>query len=211
MARVDVPLFQPIEMRIDGGVVRHQVQVLDSDVETFLLRVPPDALGEDSPTEVLMSYGHKNFFWEVPAEARAIYDHWWFVERPDELECRRYQRRAFVRIAFKSEQMVIPAAKDEEGAMPTPVTTTNLSAGGALVTSPMPLGAPGDDVTVFLSLPEQAPIPTTSRIVRVQERGRYGLQFRDMHEDAQEQVAHFIAKQIQQSLTRGHDITEHAG
>lgn len=207
MARVDVPLFQPLAMRIDGATVEHAAQVIDLDGETLLLRVPPAALGETTPEQVLLSYGHKNFFWEVPAPARAVYDHWWFVERPEEVDCRRFQRRTFVRIAYRSEQTVIPGG---EG-LPASVQTNDLSAGGALVTSQVPLGLPGDDLMVFLSLPEMAPIPTTSRIVRVQDRGRYGLQFRDLPQDAQEQVAHFVARQIQTKLTQGQDITHRVG
>ena len=207
MAKIDLPLFQPIAMRIDGGAVEHQAQVIDLDGETLLLRVPPSAISDESPETVFLSYGHKNFFWEVTAPARAVYDHWWFVERPDELDCRRFQRRTFVRIAYRSEQTVIPG---QEG-LPAAVTTSDLSVGGALVTSQVPLGLPGDDLMVFLSLPEMSPIPTTSRIVRVQDRGRYGLQFRDMPDDAQEQVAHFVARQIQQKLTRGQDITHTVG
>lgn len=206
MPRVDVPLFQPITMRVDGGDAEHAAQVLDLDTETLLLRVPPDLASDDTPSEVMLNFGHKGFFWEVQAEARAVYDHWWFVARPDENVCRRYQRRAFVRIAFKSDQTAIQ--NDREGGMPVPVTTNNLSAGGALVSSTVPLGLPGDDVMMYLALPEMAPIPATSRIVRVGDRGRYGLQFRDLETDTQEQVAQFVAREIQKNLTKGFDITE---
>lgn len=208
MAKIPVPLFQQVTLRIDDQAVEHFAQTLDVDGETLLLRVSPAACGDETPERVTLSYGHQNFFWEVTAEAKAVYDQWWFVDRPDELDCKRYQRRQFVRINYQTELLAVVAGED---GLPVTLETKNLSAGGCLATSETVIGERGEELMVFLSLPEMPPLATASEVVRVapdaQGRHRYGIRFKDLKDGDREQVAHFIAKQIQSKLTRGQDIT----
>lgn len=212
MAKIEVPVQKNVKLRVDDGEVEHIARILDLDAETIVLRVPQIALGDGSPERIVMSYGHANFQWEVPAVARAFYDGWWFVERPEEMDCRRFQRRRFVRIAYKAKMLAYRMPNgNTAGGEPVTLETANFSAGGCLASADGDLGVQGEPLMVFLSLPGQPAVPAMSEVVRVQEdaegRRKYGLNFRELEGDSQERVAHFIATEIQRSLQEGKDIT----
>jgi c-di-GMP-binding flagellar brake protein YcgR len=159
-----------------------------------------------------MTFGHANFQWEVPTIARAMYDGWWFVDRPDEMDCRRFQRRRFVRIAYKASMLAYPMANGTPLAdRPVTLETANFSAGGCLAATEGDLGAQGESLLVFLPIPGQAAVPAVSDVIRIQDdaqgRRKYGIHFRKLEAESQEQVAHFIASEIQRSLLEGTDIT----
>src|SRR5689334_10849328 len=108
MAKIELPVQKNVKLRVDDHEVEHIARILDFDADTIVLRVPEAAAGDDAPEQVLLSFGYRNFQWEVPATARAMYDGWWFVDRPDEMDCRRFQRRRFVRIAYKASILAYP-------------------------------------------------------------------------------------------------------
>lgn len=202
--KVEVPLGRDITMRLDERT-QYVVSVLDVDAETILVRVPPRLALDDGPSRATLAFGHQNLYWEVPTTLMATYGPWWFLERPEEEECRRIQRRAFVRIAFETRLLVARPGSDEA----VPLTTYNVSANGALASSKVDLGAPGTRLKAVLELPGYGQVSTAGQIVRVERNGssRYGIHFLGMAVPVQEQVAQFVALQIQQSLQRGRDIT----
>lgn len=210
MPRVELPIGYDVQLCLREGAPQHFVRVLDVNAETILLRVPPGLASDDvAPERVTLSYGYRNFAWEVPASALAVYDRWWFVERPEELACRRFQRRAFVRIAFETGIVVIPMGK---GVQPgVSVQTENLSANGCLVKTPHTLGAIGDPLMVRLNVPGLPQVSTISELVRVvgpeQDEPRYGIHFKGLKGVIQEQLAQFIADRIRGGLLQGQDIT----
>lgn len=213
MAKIDVPFQKNVKLRVDDSTAEYTARILDADAETIILRVPAEALGDDaSPERVVMTYGHANFQWEVPAIARAFYDGWWFVERPEEMDCRRFQRRRFVRIAYNTKLLAYRMPNGSAlGGSPVSLQTTNFSAGGCLASAEEEIGAQGEPLMVFLSLPGAPVVPALSEVVRLQDdaagRLKYGIHFRGLEEDTQEQVAHFVAQEIQKSLQAGKDIT----
>lgn len=202
--KVDLPLAREVAMRVDRGA-EHRVSVLDVDADTILVRVPPRLVVDEGPSRVTLAFGHHNMYWQVPTMVLAMYGAWWFLERPDEAACTKIQRRAFVRIAFETRVLVAPQGRDEAVAL----TTLNMSANGALAQGPDDLGAPGSRMTALIELPGQPTVSTSSQVVRVERNGvvRYGIHFFGMAQPMQEQLAQFVATQIQQSLKSGRDIT----
>lgn len=212
MAKIDVPFQKNVKLRVNDLPAEHSARILDADAETIILRVPEAALEDENPERVLLTYGHANFQWEVPAVAKAFYDGWWFVERPEEMDCRRFQRRRFVRISYKGTLLAYRMPNgNAAGGAPVTLELSNLSAGGCLASTDSELGFRGEPLMVFLPVPGQTTVPAVSEVVRVQEdaagRRKYGIHFRELGAEAQEQVAHFVAQEITRSLQEGKDIT----
>ncbi|HEY9721038.1 MAG TPA: PilZ domain-containing protein [Oscillatoriaceae cyanobacterium] len=210
MPSVDIPVGYDVKLSLREGGPQYFVRVLDVNHETIVLRVPNELVSDEfTPERVTLSFGFRNFAWEVPASANAVYDHWWFVERPDELACRRFQRRAFVRIAFEAGMAVIPMRHGIQCAVN--VQTENISANGCLVKTPQSLGSIGDPLMVRLSLPGLPQVSTISELVRVvdgdQDEPLYGIHFKGLKGHMQEQLAQFIADRIRGGLIQGQDIT----
>jgi c-di-GMP-binding flagellar brake protein YcgR len=210
--KVELPRLYDVKARLSEDAEPFAAHILDVDPETVLLRVPAGWEDEQIPERVILSYGYKNFQWEVPADVRAAFDHWWFLSRPDEVDCRRFQRRAFVRIGYETSMMAIPTdATGKQTGSARPFRTVNLSANGCLAQADEALGAAGDHLMVFLSLPGLQTVPALSRVVRAAHEGNdglYGIHFKGLGGLPQEQVVHFVTSQIREKLSRGQDIIQ---
>lgn len=212
MPKVDLPSLYDVRLRLSADAPEHPAHILDVDPESVLLRVPRDLMAVDSPDVAILSYGYKNFQWEFTAPVRAIYDAWWFLDRPEDHDCKRFQRRAFVRIGYETDLTAIPT--DENGKQtgsPFTFRTANLSAGGCFVESDHMLGGPGDHMMVMLALPGLDVAPTLSQVVRSHESdlgNRYGIHFRGLSGAVQEQVVQFVTRQIRENLQKGQSIVQ---
>jgi c-di-GMP-binding flagellar brake protein YcgR len=212
MAKIDLPLFQLLEFQLEGAETIYEARALDVRENAFLLRVPDD-LCELEPERLTLSFGHQGYNWQVPARIQAVYESWWFIERPDLADCRRLQRRAFVRIAFDTTLLGIPIGQNgQQAGAPVPMALKDLSANGCLADSDYTIGNPGDRLLLLLSLPGVPTLTVTGELARKDPRpdgsARYGIHFPNLQEAGQEQIAKFVAKEIRNNLEEGQDITK---
>jgi hypothetical protein len=106
--------------------------------------------------------------------------------------------------------MAIPTdASGKQTGAPRPFRTLNLSANGCLAQTDEPLGNTGDHLMVFLALPGLTTVPAASQVVRASDDGsHYGIHFKALGGQPQEQIVQFVTRQIREKLSRGQDIIQ---
>jgi hypothetical protein len=212
MPTVNLLPNQQIKLRVPTLAHEYNMRVLDTQGETWVLRVPENVAETDEPGEVEVAFGYRNVYLRGPAHVKAAYERWWFLLPPDEADCRAYQRRSFVRIAFIDTLVAIPTnALGEPIADPVRADIQNLSAGGCLALLPSHLQT-GDLLLILLALPGMPVNPIISRVVRKGERADggtwFGIRFESLDDRSQEELAHFVASYIKQKLREGLDVTQ---
>lgn len=207
-SKVEVPLASWVSLRLAERGDAHRAIVLGADEDAILLQTEEDLKDVEPPDSVFLEFGYKNAWWSFSARPTAFFNSWWFLERPDADAVSTAQRRAHVRIHFRSQQSVtVPNPRDPRTGIP--VEIINLSANGCLMESETFLGHAGDAVLFNLSLPGLAPVPVAGNIVRVtqQETNTYGVYFTRLSRAHQDLLAAFIADTIQKNLQQGIHVT----
>jgi c-di-GMP-binding flagellar brake protein YcgR len=212
---LEIPAQQTVKLRLEDGGREHTAQVMDTDEEALVVRVGAELRGQQPDGPVSLMFTANQFYWRAPVTVQAVYNGWWFLDRPTEAGSERVQRRTFVRILFEGSAVAMPVTPMGEPAGDlTTLHLTNLSADGCLAHSQTSFGL-GDYVLVFLSIPELPTTSVISRIMRVQKLPSgdhlYGVRFESLSQTYQEQVAQFIAAEIQRHLELGMDITQPGG
>jgi c-di-GMP-binding flagellar brake protein YcgR len=200
MQYVDVQAGREMMIHVPSPHAPVRGIVVDCQGEDLIVRVPEL---HQIPEHVFIVMSQ----WEAPSFVKATYENWWFLNRPLEQDCKRIQRRAFVRIRYSTVLKVKSKFTDGELA----VETLDLSAGGCMVKSIVPLGFQDEPVEVSLSLPTLPFTRVQAEIARISVdpdgTTRYGLRFKHMMSLYQEQMVQFVTQQIQNALKQGHDIT----
>lgn len=212
MPSVNLLPNQQIKLRVPELAHEFNLRVLDTQGDTWVLRVPEAVSELVDPDEVEVAFGHRNVYLRGPSRVKAAYERWWFLLPPDEADCRAYQRRSFVRIAFIDTLVAIPTnALGEPIAEPVRADIQNLSAGGCLALLPGHLET-GDHLLIVLALPGMPVNPIISRVVRKGEKDEggtwFGIRFESLDDRSQEELAHFVASYIKQKLREGLDVTQ---
>lgn len=215
MSQLEIVPHQTVKLRLGEGDREHGAQVVDVDDESVVVRVGQELRGTEPAGPVSVMFTANQFYWRASVEVQAVFNGWWFLGRPREESSERIQRRTFVRILHEASAVAMPVTPMGEPAGDlTTIHLTNLSADGCLAQGKDAFGL-GDYILVFLSVGE---MPTTSvicRIMRAQklENGQYvyGIRFESLSQTYQEQLAQFIAGEIQRNLEQGVDITQPGG
>lgn len=205
---------QTVKLRLDEGGREFSAKVTDQDEESLIVRVG-DAHREDAPAgPIMLMYTANHYYWRASVPVLATFNSWWFLGRPSEETSERVQRRTFVRIGFEGSVVAMPVTPmgEPSGELST-LHLTNLSADGCLAVGKDAFGL-GSYLLVFLSVPDMPTTSVISRVVRQQpaEGGYlYGIRFESLSQSHQEQLAQFIASEIQRHLELGLDITQPGG
>lgn len=205
--KVEVPISSWVSLRLGEKGDAHRAIILSADEDAILLQTEPDLAGVEPPEQVFLEFGYKNAWWSFPARSLAFFNAWWFCERPEAELAKQLQRRAHVRIHFKSTQFVtIPNPRAPRSGIQ--VEMLNLSANGCLMQSDTFLGNAGEAVLFNLQLPGLPPVPVAGNIVRVtqQETNTYGVYFTRLTQNDKDQLASFIADTIQKNLQQGINV-----
>lgn len=213
MPLIDIPP-QTVRLRLDDAGREFSAKVTDMDDEALIVRVG-DAQRESAPDgPVTIMYTANHYYWRASVSVLATFNGWWFLARPTEEASERVQRRTFVRIGFEGSVVAMPVTPmGEPSGDLTTLHLTNLSADGCLAHGQSSFGL-GNYLLVFLSVPDMPTTSVISRVVREQKTDTghlYGIRFESLSEGHQEQLAQFIASEIQRNLELGIDITQPGG
>ena len=205
---------QTVKLRLDDAGREFSAKIMDQDEESLVVRVGDEwrDRAPDGPVTLMFTANH--YYWRAHVPVQATFNGWWFLERPSEEACERVQRRTFVRISFEGSVVAMPVTPMGEPAGDlTTLHLTNLSADGCLAHGKDAFGL-GDYLLIFLSVPDLPTTSVISRIMRAQQTDDghlYGIRFESLSQAYQEQVAQYIASEIQRNLELGVDITQAGG